>query len=89
MLIQGLEVGREQDRAVGTGDTVQEALLGIEIREHEQHQGRQSTVVPVGPAAVEVPAVVPQAGADPPGRSRPALELQEIEAPLTTVPQLE
>ena len=74
---------------MGTGDTVQEALLGIRVREHEQHQGRQPSVVPVGPVAVEVTAVVPQAGADPPGRSRPALELQEVEAPLALVRQLE
>ena len=74
---------------VGTGDTVQEALLGIEIWEHEQDQGRQPSVVPVGPAAVEVPAVVPQAGPHPPGGGGPALELQQVEAPLAPVRQLE
>ena len=84
-----MKIGREQDGAVGPGDTVQEALLGIRVREHEQHQGRQPSMVPVGPAASEVTAVVPQAGANALGGGGPALELQEVESPLLPVRQLE
>ena len=77
---EGLEVGAEQRHTVEPGGNPQEGVLGVGGLEHEQHQGELPDVVPLGPAAGEVPAIVFQAGVNPFGGDGSSLELQQAVA---------
>ena len=86
-LSKGPDVGGEEWHAPYPGGAGEKGVLVAGRLEDEEHPGQESAVVPLRPAAQEVPAVGLQAGENALGCSCPTLELQQVGTPPAPVLQ--